>query len=452
MSQKIVLDRQLNKWQAPFWRAMDSGIKRVSLIWHRRQGKDEVSLMRTRNEAFKTPGNYWHMLPKQTQARESIWLAINSHTGVRRIDEMFPPALRIKTNEQRMEITVPSGPDLKQEAIWSLKGSDSYDSLLGAGPRGIVFSEWPISDPMAWALTKPMLEESGGWAIFQGSSRGKNHAYHQFVMAQESDEWFSSILPISKTKALPQKQLDGIMAEYEALYGLTLGRALYAQEYECSFESAVLGSVYGEAMSKALMSGRIGRWPHVPGVRCFASFDIGRRDSTVVWISQIIAGEIRHLHCYQMVGEAANPDRVVSVLRESDYDIAVCVLPHDAQHQTASNKGVDYRQQVIALGYGVIIAPNLKIEQGISLTRQMLAQSTFNKENCDSEAAKGISAIEIYHYEYDRSTRILSVAPVHDWTSHYADALRMAAVTLDKVRGWLLTGNEKKINVMQRRI
>ena len=105
-------------------------------------------------------GNYWHMLPEFAQGRKAIWMAVNPRTGKRRIDEAFPKEIRANTKDQEMMIEFLNG------SIWQLVGSDSYDKLVGSPPIGIVFSEWALANPMAWAYLSPVLEENNGWAIF----------------------------------------------------------------------------------------------------------------------------------------------------------------------------------------------------------------------------------------------------------------------------------------------
>ena len=102
--------------------------------------------------AFIRPTTMYHMLPQQVQARKAIWLAVNPHTGIRRIDEAFPDAVRKRTNDQEMFIEFVNG------SFWHVVGSDNYDRLVGSPPAGIVFSEWSLADPMSWARLEPILD------------------------------------------------------------------------------------------------------------------------------------------------------------------------------------------------------------------------------------------------------------------------------------------------------
>ena len=80
-------------------------------------------------------------MPVQEQARRAIWRAVDPHKGIRRIDIAFPQAQREKTLDQEMLIQFKNG------STWQVLGLDNFNSLVGSPPCGIVFSEWPLSDP-----------------------------------------------------------------------------------------------------------------------------------------------------------------------------------------------------------------------------------------------------------------------------------------------------------------
>ena len=160
---KIVLPNggwQPRWYQRALWDYLENGGKRAIEIAHRRWGKDDLILHRTAIAAHERVASYWHMLPQFAQARKAIWSAVNPHTGKRRIDEAFPQAIREATNEQEMFIRFKCG------STWQLVGSDNYDSLVGAGVAGVVFSEWALANPAAWGYIRPMIQENEGRAAF----------------------------------------------------------------------------------------------------------------------------------------------------------------------------------------------------------------------------------------------------------------------------------------------
>lgn len=129
---KIPYKWKPRKYQMKLWHYLENGGKRAVAVWHRRAGKDSLSLNWTAVAAMQRVGVYWHMLPLQTQARKVVWDAIDKQ-GRRVIDQVFPKALRKSVNAQEMKIELLNG------SIWQCVGSDNYNSLVGANPVGVVF-------------------------------------------------------------------------------------------------------------------------------------------------------------------------------------------------------------------------------------------------------------------------------------------------------------------------
>ena len=238
-------------YQMDAWAALERGIKRALLVWHRRAGKDDVCLHWAATQAIQRAGNYWHMLPQYEQARKSVWQAVNPHTGKRRIDEAFPAAIRKRTREDQMMIEFVNG------STWQLVGSDNYNSLVGSPPVGVTASEWALADPSAWGYLSPILRENGGWAVFISTPRGRNHLCKMFEGFRDDAEWFVERKGIYETKALTPEQIDASLREYVSTYGEDHGRSMFAQEYECSFDAAIVGAYYARELERADRDGRI---------------------------------------------------------------------------------------------------------------------------------------------------------------------------------------------------
>ena len=61
---------------------------------------------------------------------------------------------------------------------------------------------------------------------------------------------------------------------------------------------------------------------------------------------------------------------------------------------------------------------------GIGAARETLARCRFDRRKC----ADGIEALKQYRSEYDEERKILKPTPLHDWSSHAADAFRYLAM------------------------
>lgn len=198
--------------------------------------------------AISRPATYWHMLPEATQARKAIWDAVDPHTGKRRIDIAFPHAIRANTRDQDMLIRFVNG------STWQVIGSDNYDSLVGAPPAGVVFSEWALAKPEAKSFLQPMLLENGGWQLYITTPRGPNHAKRSFDNSVKTHGHFAQRLTARETGVFTEAQLDAQLAEYQSDHGEDVGMAMFEQEYLCSFDAVMTGrAVFGRKPIKAAL-------------------------------------------------------------------------------------------------------------------------------------------------------------------------------------------------------
>ena len=267
-------------YQLPFFRYFALGGKRAVLVWPRRHGKDDACLHLTAIQAMHVPGTYWMMLPEYGQARKAIWDAVNKHTGKRRIDEAFPAEIRARTNDSEMKIVFKSG------SVWQLCGSDNYNGLVGSNCAGIVFSEYALSNPEAWDYLEPILEENGGWAVFNSTVRGRNHFTTLAHYAQSTPGWFCSNVKASEAGVFTTEQLEGIKQKYIEQKGYDRGLGMYLQEYENDENAFVstFNSVFGRGAGEKM---RQEPPKNVPVVARVAGIDLARfgGDNNVAFIA-----------------------------------------------------------------------------------------------------------------------------------------------------------------------
>lgn len=409
--------RSVRKYQQPLHAYMMNGGLRAIEIAHRRWGKDEIALDVTCQLSHRRPATYWHCLPEYAQARKAIWTAVNPHTGKLRIDEAFPREIRKRTNDQEMFIELHCG------STWQVIGSDRYNSLVGAGVAGVVFSEWALANPAAWGYISPMMRENNGWAMFITTPRGKNHAKAMYDYAVKRPDWFAEISSALDTGLFAEAELDEIRAEYVALYGEDFGNAQFDQEYLCSFEAAVLGSYYGAELARARTERRICDVAHDPNLKVFTVWDIGYTDDTAILFVQVLAGEVRIIGSYSASGKSL--EHYAEVINGKDYDYAGHWLPHDAQAKTLVAAGRSVLEQLRDDHKikNLKILPNRNTEQqGIIAVRQL-----FPRLWIDAGQEHFINAIGEFRREWDDDNKCFRDHPVKDWTNHFADALRYLA-------------------------
>lgn len=232
---------QARDYQAPVFTKLAEGIRRFMLPWHRRAGKDATGLEVCAQQMKARVGGYWHLYPRQVQAKRAIWNGVDPATGKRFIDMAFPREDREYTNEQDMFIRMRNG------STWQLGGSDYYDRLVGSNVLGVMFSEWSLCDPAAWDYIRPILAENGGWAGFIFTYRGRNHAYQMVRRLKGDPDWYideRTILQTHRLDGSPVVSLEAVEADRRS----GMREQLIQQEYFCNPAAALPGAMYGAAM------------------------------------------------------------------------------------------------------------------------------------------------------------------------------------------------------------
>lgn len=411
-----------NNWrprpkQERLWNYLINGGTRAAVCWHRRFGKDDVMLHHAACAMHERIGNYWHLLPEYAQARKAIWTAINPHTGRRRIDEAFPPEIRETTREQEMMIVAKCG------STWQLVGSDNFNALMGTPPVGVSFSEFALSQPASWAYIRPILLENNGWATFISTPRGKNHFKALYDHAKKSPGWFYETLTVDDTGIFTKEQLENELRELQAYHGDDFGRSIWEQEYYCSFDAAILGSIWGDLVARADREGRITTVEHQEGVPVHTAWDLGFTDDTATWFFQMVFGEVHVIDYMQDSGKGVEfyADKLKTKAKDFGYQYGTHFLPHDARARTLAAGGKSIQQQLHAYKVGrIVIAPRLDVEEGIQAGRATFPHAWFDEQKCED----GIEHLRNFKREWDDEKKVFSMKPVHDAASHAASAWR----------------------------
>ena len=393
-------------YQIDALKALDNGLKRGVLLWHRRAGKDKVCINYTARETQKRVGVYYYFLPTYQQAKKIIWDGIDAN-GFKFLDH-FPKEIINSVNNTEMKIR------LKNGSLFQLIGSDNIDSIVGTNPVGCVFSEYAIQDPQGWDYIRPILRENKGWVLFPYTPRGKNHGYDMFHMAQNNPDWYCSKLTIEDTGVMSHKDIDE-----ERRAGMD--EELIQQEFYCSFKSPLQGSYYSKQMDEADDDTRIKEVPYDPDLPVDTWWDLGIGDSTVIIFVQEHYNEIRIIDYYETSGEGL--PYYVKFLREKPYVYRHHIAPHDISVKELGT-GKSRIETARQLGINFEVARKLSIEDGINAVRSMLKQCWIDKTKCQ----RLIEALRHYHKEYDSLNKVWKQKPHHDWSSHPCDALRTGAV------------------------
>lgn len=390
------------------------------------------------------------MLPQANQARKALWEAINPESGMRRIDEAFPKELRAATLDHEMLIRLRVG------STWQVVGSDNFNSLVGSPPVGLVFSEWALCNPASWAYLSPIIAENNGWAIFNGTPRGRNHAYSSMRASQAEPSHFAQILPATETGVFTQQQLESERRQYIGIYGEDYGLSVFEQEYLCSFEAANLGAILGRALVRAENTGRVddAHTYDPEGSPIEVSSDIGRRDASTWWFWQPCLGGFRIVDHDRDSGLDADEwcKRLNERCEARGYTLGKIWLPHDARAKTFSAKHSAVEIFLSRFGMDkVSIVPDSSVHDRINAGRRVINRCTFHRTNTE----KGLDGLASWSYVYDEERKEFSKEPDHNWASHDGDGFSYGALVMEerspvkepeKPRG-LMVGHENQVTM-----
>ena len=188
---------QPRPYQLASLKARANGMLRGVCIWPRRHGKDLHGLQLLIQGALTRVGLYNYYFPTFSLAKKIVWKGMDKQ-GTPFLDyipkELLKPGTEGK-NETDLRLEFTNG------SIIQLVGTDNINqNLIGINPVGCLFTEYPVQNPMAWDLTRPILAENGGWAWFLYTPCGRNHGYRLYQTAQEHPkDWFLSHLDITTT-------------------------------------------------------------------------------------------------------------------------------------------------------------------------------------------------------------------------------------------------------------
>jgi hypothetical protein len=274
----------------------------------------------------------------------------------------------------------------------------------------------------------PIVEENNGWAAFNSTPRGNNHFKKMCESADRREDWFYQSLNAAQTGVFTPQQLADIKEQLQETHGADFGLAMYMQEYFVSFDAAIPGSIWGDCIVKAQDEGRVTEVPVNPAYLVYTAWDLGRTDDTAIWFFQVIDGGINVVDFH--ASSLKEIEFYANYLREwkKNYGIeyGTHFVPHDARPRRLGMGGKSILQQFQDHNVGrFVITANLDVQEGIQAARATFPRCRFDATRCGD----GLEALKQYHRSWDEEKQQFSTAPVHDWSSHAADAFRYLSLS-----------------------
>ena len=301
--------------------------------------------------------------------------------------------------------------------------AESIKSLEGFGRAWV--EEAQTLSKTSLMLLRPTIRAPGSQLWFSWNPRRKNDPVDVMfrsgqnptgaivVRANWSDNpWFP--------KELEQERVDCLKQTPDQ----------YEHIWEGGYATVLEGAYYAQSLAEARRQKRIGHVARDPLMTIRAYWDVGgtgaKADATAIWIAQFVGREIRVLDYYESVGQELS--HAVQWLRESGYEKALCVLPHDGATKDKVYR-VSYESALQSAGFKTKVVPNQgagAAKQRIEAARRLFPSIWFNEQSCSA----GIDALGWYHEKRDEE-RNVGLGPEHDWASHGADAFGLMCVAYE---------------------
>lgn len=378
-------------------------------VAHRRAGKTVArinKIIRAAIECRRPNPRFGYGAPTFVQAKDIAWLYLKHYTA---------PMIEIglKVNESELSVVLPHN-----GATVRLYGLENYDRLRGLYFDGLAIDEAQDVPPVALTqVILPALSDRNGWLDASGTPKGRAGLLYKLYQDAKAapDEWFLQVLRASDTGILSPEQL--------AMLKRTMPENEYEQEMECSFDAAITGAYYAKLIEASEADGRITDVPYDPKLPVNTAWDLGVEDKTAIVFWQALrGGALRIIDYYEASGHGL--DHYASVLDKRGYKYGTHFGPHDiAVRELGTGKS---RLEVArSLGINFRVLPALKVEDGINAVRMALPRCWFDAKRADLL----LESLRQYREKIDEKRRV-SMGPLHDATSHAADAMRYMAIAL----------------------
>ena len=370
------------------------------VVAHRRCGKTVATLNDMIKRAVtdnKPDGRYGYIAPYYSQAKAVSWDYLKYYCE--------PIAQKITESD-------PKSIELINGARITIYGGDNPNALRGLYFDGIVLDEMAdMRGNIIGEIIRPALADRRGWCTYIGTPKGHDAFYELFQKADQ--DWFKGIYKASETNVIHPEELE------DARKGMTADQ--YQQEFECSFEAAIHGAIYAKELDEARTNNRITSVPYDKGLKVNTAWDIGVGDATSIWFFQRYGRECRVIDYYEASGEGL--PHYAHILQTKGYLYDTHYAPHDIQVRELGS-GRSRLETAANLGINFQVSPKASLEDGIHAARMFIPKCVFDETKCKI----GLESLHHYRWDYNERLSEFKTRPVHDWSSHAADAFRYLAL------------------------
>lgn len=278
----------------------------------------------------------------------------------------------------------------------------------------------------SWETLIPTIRAPGSeiWVSFNPADQF-DPTYQRFVMNPPPDSY------VVKVNWSDNPWFPAAL-EKERIHLKSLDTVLYNHIWEGECLETQQGAYYFKQLEAAREDDRICKVPIDPVLPVSTFWDLGIADATAIWLVQQAGQELRVIGYYENHSEGLQ--HYINWLHDFRDKHSITFgdhwAPHDIQVRELTS-GKTRKDQARKMGIVFRVTPNIPVMDGIEAARRILPRCYFDQDRC----VDGIRALSYYRCEYDEDKKIFKDRPLHDWSSHGADAFRYFAVAWRDKRG-----------------
>ena len=192
-------------------------------------------------------------------------------------------------------------------------------------------------------------------------------------------------------------------------------------------EPVIAGAYYTLELLQAQREGRIRYIPHDPQLKVHLVWDLGIDDSMTIGFWQRTSTDLRLIDYYENEGQGMQHywDILEKKRNNKHYVYGTHFVPHDANKRELIS-GQTVADSMAGMGMKpVFIIPRGDIQMGILQARLVFP---FMFINNTGDCSRVINAWRNYRKVWDEKLLKFKDDPLHDWSSHASDMLRMTAM------------------------
>ncbi|WII96211.1 terminase [Moraxella haemolytica] len=313
--------------------------------------------------------------------------------------------------------------------------------------------------PMGGKITLESTAEGRQGYFYEYSQMAEKLALANATLTAQDWRFFFFSWWQNKDYQMPKQPICERLTAYfdglEAKYGITLSdeqKSWYAskertlgddmkREYPSipaeAFAQSIEGAYYAKQFTWLYANGRITeQLPDNNHLPVSTYWDLGVSDSTTIWFIRQVGDEYHVVDYYENSGEGLN--HYLKVLKDKGYNYDKHIAPHDIDNrQLGANRAKSLRE-LASDGYEIdgriyrisfdVVPRTSNVNEDIEKVRQILPKCAFDAIKCE----QGVKALESYRKEWNDKLGVWRDRPLHDWSSHGADAFRYFAVYQSK--------------------